>query len=59
MKDITDKASGFTLEAKKQVAADASAFDFLRHTVAVTYRTDVDDGEVTICGSSEGGRWNA
>ena len=39
---ITDKVSGFTREAKKLVAADSNAFDFLRHTVALTYKTDVD-----------------
>ena len=37
---ITDKASGLTLEARKAVAADSNAFDALRHTVALTYRTD-------------------
>ena len=49
---ITDKASDFTLEAKKQVTADSSAFDVLRHTVAVTYKTDVDGGPIVIglCG---------
>jgi hypothetical protein len=49
---ISDKASGFTLEAKKAVAADSSAFDFLRHTVAVTYKTDVDGGPIVtaLCG---------
>ena len=49
---ITDKASGFKLEAKKAVAADSSAFDFLRHTVAVTYKTDVDGGPIVtgLCG---------
>src|SRR5690242_9309530 len=49
---ISDKASGFTLEAKKAVAADSSAFDFLRHTIAVTYKTDVDGGPILIglCG---------
>ena len=41
---ITDKASGFTLEAKKPVASDSNAFDVLRHTVAVTYKTDAGGG---------------
>ena len=51
---ISDKASGFKLEATKQVAADTSAFDFLRHTVAVTYKTDVDGGPIVtgLCGVS-------
>jgi hypothetical protein len=40
---ITDKASGFTLEAKKAVANDTNAFDFLCHTVALTYKTDAED----------------
>src|ERR1700730_6126337 len=49
---ITDKASGFTLEAKKPVAADANAFDVLRHTVALTYKTDAAGGPVVtgLCG---------
>jgi len=49
---ITDKASGFKLEATKQVAADTRAFDFLRHTVAVTYKTDVDGAPIVtgLCG---------
>ena len=51
---ISDKASGFTLQATKQVAADSSAFDFMRHTVAITYKTDVDGGPIVIglCGVS-------
>ena len=49
---ISDKASGFKLEATKQVAADSSAFNFLRHTFAVTYKTDVDGGPIVtgLCG---------
>ena len=49
---ISDKASGFTLEAKKAVAADTSAFDYLRHTVAVTYKTEPDGGPLVtgLCG---------
>src|ERR1700737_2796191 len=49
---ITDKASGFTLEAKKPVASDSNAFDVLRHTVAVTYKTDAAGGPVVtaLCG---------
>jgi len=51
---IADKTSGFSLEAKKVVAADANAFDFVRHTVAVGYRTDAEAGPVvtSLCGVS-------
>src|SRR4051794_852550 len=43
---ITDKASGFTLEAKKPVASDTNAFDLLRHTVALTYKTGAGGAQV-------------
>jgi len=51
---VSDKTAGFTLEAKKLVAADSNAFDFVRHTIAVTYRTDPDVGPVitSLCGIS-------
>jgi hypothetical protein len=50
--NITDKASGLTLEARKAVAADTNAFDALRHTVALTYRTDAGGAPVVtgLCG---------
>jgi hypothetical protein len=49
---ITDKASGFTLEAKKPVAGDTNAFDLMRHTVALTYKTDPGGvpAVTTLCG---------
>jgi hypothetical protein len=49
---ITDKASGLTLEARKAVAADSNAFDALRHTIALTYRTDAAGAPVVtgLCG---------
>jgi hypothetical protein len=49
---IADKTAGFSLEAKKLVAADTNAFDFVRHTVAVAYRTDAEGGPVvtSLCG---------
>jgi hypothetical protein len=49
---ITDKASGLTLEAKKLVSADSNAFDALRHTVTLTYRTDAAGAPVVtgLCG---------
>jgi hypothetical protein len=49
---ITDKASGLTLEASKAVASDTNAFDALRHTVALTYRTDAAGAPVVtgLCG---------
>jgi hypothetical protein len=53
---ISDKASGLTLEAKKTVAKDTNAFDFVRHTVALAYRTEAG-GEPTVtslCGVSPG-----
>ncbi|HKI32529.1 MAG TPA: hypothetical protein VKA46_11720 [Gemmataceae bacterium] len=69
---ITDKARGFTLEAMKPVATDTNAFDVLRHTVAVTYKTDAGGGLVVtgLCGvtpakghawvaSLDGKRWMA
>ena len=48
---ITDKASGLTLEARKAVAADTNAIA-LRHTFALTYRTDAGGGPVVtgLCG---------
>src|SRR5579885_3748349 len=51
---IADKTAGFTLEAQKLVAVDSNAFDFLRHTVALAYRTDADAGPVvtSLCGVS-------
>jgi hypothetical protein len=58
---IADKTAGFSLEARKLVAADTNAFDFVRHTVAVAYRTDAEGGPVvtSLCGVSapKGLRW--
>jgi hypothetical protein len=60
---ISDKASGFTLEAKKPVAADTNAFDLMRHTIALTYRTDAAGAPVVtgLCGvtPSKGHVWVA
>src|SRR5262245_51982904 len=60
---ITDKASGFSLEAKKAVAADTNAFDLMRHTLAVTYRTDATGAPVVtgLCGvtAPKGHAWVA
>jgi hypothetical protein len=49
---ISDKASGLTLEAKKKVAKDTSAFDAVRHVVAMAYRTAPEIGPVvtSLCG---------
>src|SRR4051812_45407061 len=49
---IADKTAGFSLEARKVVAADANAFDVMRHMVAVAYRTDSEAGPVitSLCG---------
>jgi hypothetical protein len=59
---IEDKASGFTLEAKKAVAKDTSAFDAVRHVVAMAYRTDPEVGPVVTshCGVSpvKGSAWS-
>jgi hypothetical protein len=58
---IADKTAGFTLEARKLVAADTKAFDIVRHTIAMAYRTDPDGGPVvtSLCGVSapKGLRW--
>jgi hypothetical protein len=53
---ISDRASGFTLEAKKPVAADINAFDLIRHTVALKYRTDAGGAPVVTgaCGVTPG-----
>ena len=52
---ITDKASGLTLEARKAVAADTNAIA-LRHTFALTYRTDAGGAPVVTgaCGVTPG-----
>lgn len=49
---IADKAAGLSLEAKKAVATDSSAFDAVRHIVAVTYKTDPEMGPMVtgLCG---------
>jgi hypothetical protein len=49
---ITDKANGLSLEAKKSVAKDSNAFDAVRHTVTMAYRTDSEGGPVvtSLCG---------
>jgi hypothetical protein len=49
---VVDKASGLSLEAKKAVANDSNAFDVMRHIVAVTYRTDPEQGPMVtgLCG---------
>jgi hypothetical protein len=49
---ISDKKTGFTLEAKKAVPSGSNAFDVLRHTVAVTYRSDPELGPLVtgLCG---------
>jgi hypothetical protein len=49
---IADKTSGLTLEARELVAADSNAFDALRHTVTLTYRTDAAGAPVVTgpCG---------
>jgi hypothetical protein len=51
---IIDKTSGLTLEAKKTVPRDSNAFDVLRHTVALAYKTDAEGGPVvtSLCGVS-------
>src|ERR1700722_19689937 len=58
---ISDKASGFTLEAKKAVPKASSAFDAVRHVVAMAYRTDPEAGPVvtSLCGVSppKGSGW--
>ena len=53
---ISDKASGLTLEAKKSVARDSNAFDAVRHTVALAYRTEADGGPfvTSLCGVTAG-----
>jgi hypothetical protein len=49
---ISDPMSGFSLEAHKIVPPDANAFDVLRHTVSVAYKTDAALGPVVtgLCG---------
>src|SRR4051794_7071498 len=49
---VTDKTNGLSLEAKKWVSKDTNAFDALRHTVAVAYRTDAEGAPVvtSLCG---------
>ena len=49
---VTDKTNGLSLEAKKFVSKDTNAFDALRHTVAVAYRTDAEGTPVvtSLCG---------
>ena len=58
---ISDKASGLTLEAKKAVPKGSNAFDAVRHTVAMAYRTDPEAGPVvtSLCGVSppKGSAW--
>ena len=51
---IADKTSGLTLEAKKDVPKDSNAFDLIRHTVALAYKTDAEGGPVvtSLCGVS-------
>jgi hypothetical protein len=44
----SDKASGLTLEGKKAVAKGTSAFDAVRHAVAMAYRTDPEAGPVVL-----------
>ncbi|HEX5271350.1 MAG TPA: hypothetical protein VFW33_12715 [Gemmataceae bacterium] len=49
---IADKTAGLSLEAKKTVAHDSNAFDAVRHLVAITYKTDPENGAVVtgMCG---------
>jgi hypothetical protein len=49
---VEDKTSGLTLEAKKAVPKDSNAFDAVRHTVAIAYKTDAEGGPVvtSLCG---------
>jgi hypothetical protein len=49
---IGDKTSGLLLEAKKSVAKDSSAFDAIRHTIAMAYKTEPNLGPVvtSVCG---------
>jgi hypothetical protein len=53
---ISDKFSGLTLEAKKAVAKDTNAFDFVRHTVTLAYRTEASGGPTvtSLCGVNPG-----
>jgi hypothetical protein len=59
---VSDKSSGFTLEARKHVPKDSNAFDAVRHTVAVAYRTESDGGPFVtgLCGvnAGKGFTWN-
>jgi hypothetical protein len=59
---ISDSASGLTLEAKKAVVRDTSAFDAVRHVIAMTYRTDPEIGPVvtSLCGvaAPKGSAWS-
>jgi hypothetical protein len=53
---ISDLGRGLSLEAKKRVAKDTNAFDFVRHTVAVAYRTQASGGPTvtSFCGVNPG-----
>ena len=53
---VADRAAGLTLEARRHVAADTNAFDCVRHTIAVAYRTDAEGGPVvtSLCGVPPG-----
>ena len=53
---VADRAAGLTLEARRRVAADTNAFDCVRRTIAVAYRTDAEGGPVvtSLCGVSPG-----
>jgi hypothetical protein len=56
----SDKARGLSLEAKKSVAQDTNAFDAVRHTVAMAYKTDPDRGPIvtSLCVvAAAQGRW--
>jgi hypothetical protein len=50
--NVTDNTNGLSLEANKFVSKDTNAFDALRHTVAVAYRTDAEGTPVvtSLCG---------
>jgi hypothetical protein len=49
---ISDKPSGLALEVMQAVAKRTSAFDAVRHVVAMAYRTDPEAGPVvtSLCG---------
>jgi hypothetical protein len=52
---IEDKASGFTLAAKKAIPKGSNAFDAVRHTVAMVYQTDAAAGPVVTSHDQGGG----